>query len=172
MTTKKKFLLWVGAFLLVCAALFALLPNPEARRLQAPERKQWKEQAIARIGTHSGDLKMISNEIAVLHAEAANQSGDGWIGTNVVLLTNGEWLVYENNCVKEPNHIHDLFLARGSDGQWYYSTFHFCIDMIVPRTMEDKGPPGSISEFTNRYSAHEFDGKSDECLKKTWPVKR
>ena len=31
-------------------------------------------------------------------------------------------------------------------------------------------PPGSITEFATKYAAHEFDGKSDECLKKTWSL--
>ena len=30
--------------------------------------------------------------------------------------------------------------------------------------------PGSIAEFTNRYALREFDGKSDVCLEKTWPL--
>jgi len=33
-------------------------------------------------------------------------------------------------------------------------------------------PPGSIAEFATRYSAREFDGRSDECLKETWPLKK
>ena len=32
--------------------------------------------------------------------------------------------------------------------------------------------PGSIAEFTNRYALREFDGKSDVCLEKTWPLNR
>jgi hypothetical protein len=28
-------------------------------------------------------------------------------------------------------------------------------------------PPGSIAEFAKTYSARQFDGKSDECLKET-----
>ena len=32
-------------------------------------------------------------------------------------------------------------------------------------------PPASIAEFAARYAVREFDGKSDECLKHTWPVK-
>jgi len=116
---------------------------------------------------------MISNEIAVLHAEAASRSGDGWVGTNILLMTNGEWFVYENNCVKEPSHIHDLFLARGSDGKWYYSTFHFCIEMITLRgEVLGEAKRASLAEFADAYALHEFDGKSDNCLKKTWPIKK
>src|SRR6476620_2125948 len=115
---------------------------------------------------------MISNEIAMLHAEAANQSGDGWIGTNVVLMTNGEYLVYSQLCTKENPRIHDLFIARGSDGKWYYSTFHFCIGMITLRgEVLGEGKRESLAEFVKAYALQEFDGQSDECLKKTWPFK-
>ena len=103
--------------------------------------------------------------------EASNQTGDGWIGTNVLLMTNGEYMVYSQLCSKQNPRIHDIFIAHGSDGRWYYSTFHFCVGMLVATTMDVNGPPGSIAEFSRKYSAHEFDGRSDECLKKTWPFK-
>jgi hypothetical protein len=87
-------------------------------------------------------------------------------------MTNGEYLVYAHIDAKEDGRIHDIFIARGSDGKWYYSTFHFCIGMVT-LAAEVLGPGwnGSISEFATAYSAHEFDGHSDECLKKTWPFK-
>jgi hypothetical protein len=170
--TKKKLLMGVGAFLLVCVVVLALLPNPEERRLRAPERKQWKEQALARIRAVSSDQQVISNEIASLHAEVATQTGDGWKGTNVLLMTNGEYLVYSQLCGKEDHRIHGIFIAHGSDGKWYYSTFHFCIGMVTLRgEIFGRSRVGSIAEFTQAYSAHEFDGRSDDCLKKTWPFK-
>lgn len=169
---KKKLLIGAGVFLLICVAVFVLLPKPEERRLRAPERKQWKEQAIARVSAGSRDRQMISNEIAALHAEVANQSGDGWIGTNLVLMTNGEYLVYSHIDAKQDRRIHDLFIAHGSDGKWYYSTFHFCIDMIVLRGGMWGERTGSIAEFAKIYSVREFVGKSDDCLEKTWPVKK
>ena len=170
---KKKLLIVLGLVLLLSLALIAVLPSPMQRRLHALERKQWKGQAIARITSGSLNQGMISNEVALLQAEAANHSGDGWIGTNALLMMNGEHLVYSHIDAKQDHRIHDLFLARGSDGKWYYSTFHFCINMITLRA-EIAGEPkhGSIAEFVQTYSAKEFDGQSDECLKKTWPVKK
>lgn len=170
---KKKLLITLGLVLLLSIALIAVLPSPMQRRLRAPERKQWKGQAIARITSGSRNQGMISNEVAVLQAEAANQSEDGWIGTNVLLMTNGEHLIYSHIDAKQDHRIHDLFLARGSDGKWYYSTFHFCIDMITLRAAIGGEPKhGSIAEFVQTYAAQQFDGQSDECLNKTWPVKQ
>jgi hypothetical protein len=80
---------------------------------------------------------------------------------------NGEWLAYTNVCRKEDRHIHDLFLARGSDGRWYYSTYHFCIGMIVLRMEEQQ--PEDLAGFAKTYFLRTFDGQSDDCLQKTWP---
>lgn len=169
---KKKLLIGLGVFLLIGVVAFALLPDPQQRRLRAPERKQWKEQALARVNASSRNAQMISNEVAVLHAEAQTQSGDGWIGMSLVLMTNGEHLVYSHIDAKQDRRVSDLFLARGSDGKWYYSTYHFCINMITLRTeIMGESKRGSIREFASEYALHEFDGQSDECLKKTWPVR-
>ncbi len=136
-------------------------------------RKQWKEQAIADVMERSGDRQMITNEIAILHAEAADNSADGWIGTNVLLMTNGEYFVYSHVDSKEGHVIADLFLARGSNGKWYFSTLHFCINMITLRgEILGESKNGSIAEFVSAYAVREFDGESNECLQKTWPVKK
>jgi hypothetical protein len=172
---KRKWIVWIGIFALIGVVTLALLPNPQERRLRAPERKEWKEQALARVNAFSRNTQLISNEVAILHDEAKAEPGDGWIGTNLVLMTNGEYLVYAHIDAKQDRRIHDLFLARGSDGKWYYSTFHFCIGMITLRMgggFMGEGRHGSIREFASEYALHEFNGLSDECLKKTWPVKR
>jgi len=61
--------------------------------------------------------------------------------------------------------VDHLFLAHGSDGRWYYSTYHFCNSMAAAAP----DPPGSIQEFVSQYAVREFDGKSDVCLQHTWP---
>ena len=58
-----------------------------------------------------------------------------------------------------------LFLAHGTDHKWYYSTYHFCSRLSSLGVEE---PAGSISEFAERFHLREFDGISDECLKRTW----
>ena len=150
-----------------------LMSNPMHRRLHAAARKQWKEQAITRLAAYSQDTQALSNEIAVVRARPSEDMHDDWIGTNVLLFTNGEHFVYAHIDSKQDSRIHDLFIARGSDGKWYYSTFHFCIDMITVRG-EILGKPahGSLAEFAATYHLREFDGRSDECLQQTWPVKK
>jgi len=83
-------------------------------------------------------------------------------------MTNGEYLVYASRHGFNSGFVDHLFLAHGSDGRWYYSTYHFCNSMVGA----DVDPPGSITEFASKYAAREFDGKSDVCLLHTWPEKR
>ena len=174
MTSRlRKLVLWsCSGVALLAVGLFVMPAIRGDPRLHSKARKQWKEQAIADMTERSSDRQMITNEIAILHAEAADKSGDGWIGTNVLLMTNGEYLVYSHVDTKQAGGIADLFLARGSDGKWYYSTFHFCINMITLRgEILGESKNGSIAEFASAYAAREFDGKSNECLRKTWPFK-
>jgi hypothetical protein len=92
----------------------------------------------------------------------------GWAHDHVLLMTNGEYIIYASRHGANSGFIDHLFLGRGSDGRWLYSTYHFCNSMCGIRG-EDL--PGSITEFATRFFAREFDGKSDECLQHTWPVK-
>ncbi len=172
---KMKRIIWVGGtlVLLLLIAFTVLSVNGERMfRLRSSARKQWKAKALGEIVERIKDTRGLSNELTHLRAEMGTDVESGWIGTNLLVMTNGEWLLYRNKCVKEAEHIHDLFLARGSDGKWYYSTFHFCIGMSTLRgDMFGRSRPGSIAEFTQAYSAPEFDGHSDDGLKKTWPFK-
>jgi hypothetical protein len=171
---NAKRVIWIGGLVSVLVAgTVMFLPTEEKVRLRSRARKQWKESALAEIARWVSDSNSLTNEIARLRAEAGKEPDDGWIGTNTLGMTNGEWLLYRNKCVKEPGSIHDLFLARGSDGKWYYSTFHFCTRMITLRgRMFGDEDHASIAQFARVYAVHDFDFQSEECLKKTWPVKK
>jgi hypothetical protein len=166
---RKKLLFGLGCAVLLVIGFLAALPLTEKSRLHAPERKQWKEQALARINAIGDGERAVPNEIAEIRAEITKGSGDGWIGASFLLMTNGEFLAYSDINAKEDGRIQDLFLARGSDRKWYYSTYHFCVGMVSIRGDDQ---PASIAEFSSRYFLREFDGRSDECLEKTWPMKK
>ena len=85
---------------------------------------------------------------------------------HIILTRKGEWLAFANRCQKQDGRIPDIFLARGSDGRWYYSTYHFCIDMINLRSEEQ---PEDLADIGRAYFLQTFDGHSDDCLQKTWP---
>jgi hypothetical protein len=156
----------VAVTLTIIVGLCACNPN---EGLRSKARKQWKENAIATITETYRDSIGLTNELERLRSVRATESDAAWFSSSLILMTNGQWLAYTNRCRKEDAKVHDIFIARGSDGQWYYSTYHFCIKMIVLR-MDDR--PASLSEFAQRYSLRTFDGRSDVSLEKTWPPKR
>lgn len=143
-------------------------------------RHNWKEEAIPKISRLASDKVWISNEINFINGTDAGRGqlmlAKGWLSDNMVLMKNGEWIVYQSHCAKEPPHnVSDICIAKGSNDKWYYTTCHFCIGMIAliglqESTVEEEGQderPIDLASFISRYQFKEFDGKSDECLKKT-----
>ena len=121
--------------------------------LRAQSRRDWKDRAVARIERRLGGERVVP-------------AGGDWVGEGVLVMGNGEWIVCENVCRKEAGRVHDLFVGRGSDGRWYYSTFHFCKGLTVLRMGEPR--PASLAEFADAYWVATWDGRSDACLKETW----
>jgi len=167
MKAKLKWLLLAGVLGLALLA-FAFLRDPMHGRLHAKARKQWKDAAIANIERRVADVASLERELATIKAglEANGSDADGWFNKNTLLLKNGDWIAYASQCSKEDGRIHDIFIGRASDGKWYYSTYHFCVGMLVLRM---DGRPESLPKFISDCSLREFDGRSDECLNRTWP---
>ncbi|MCW1914355.1 hypothetical protein OJ996_12265 [Luteolibacter sp. GHJ8] len=95
------------------------------------------------------------------------QPGDGeWYDGEAIFNEDGSWLAYRSRCHKQDPKVYDLFIAKGSDGKWYYSSYHFCIDAMV---LGSNDQAASLDEFKRSYSLMEFDGESDDALAKTWP---
>ena len=134
-------------------------------------RKDWKEQAIPEIIRFADDPERVAQEIAFLGAAEPGSPqriiAQPWLTDWMILMANGEWLVYKNHCNKRPPHnVRDIFLAKGSDGKWYYSTCHFCVGMIALVSIQD-AQPSDLATFARLYNLSEFDGKSDKCLQET-----
>ena len=167
--TKRRITILV---LVICALtgwVVAVSVLAKGDRLHAKPRREWKEQAIAVIERRMTDRPTLQLEIdGVTKTSAATRPApDSWAGENVLVMKNGDWIAYESICSKEDSRIHDLFIGRGSDGKWYYSTFHFCVGMTTLRQTEE-WQPESLAQFANAYLLVPFDGRSDESLKETW----
>jgi hypothetical protein len=166
----RKTILWSCSCLaLIVVSLFAISAILGDPRLRSKARKEWKDCAIVDIAKKNAAQPEIANEIRALRMGSPQSEEGWWVGTNVLVMTNGEHLVYSQVCSKENSGIYDIFIARGSDGKWYYSTYHFCVRMLDLRLAE---APSSLQEFSKNYFTREFDGKSDECLQRTWPPKK
>ena len=153
-----------------CAVLVALAITAVAIRYMPSSRarREWKDRAIADISSRVGDSAWVSNELAHFKTTSTNDpsDSDGWLSERLIVMRNGEWVAYANICQKQDSRIRDMFLGRGSDGRWYYSTYHFCRGMIVLKMEEQSDDLGA---FAKTYYLRPFDGHSEECLQKTWP---
>jgi hypothetical protein len=139
------------------------------KRKHERARAEWKVGALGRLAALSITNKEVADELAMLKGDMATPVNWGWASEHVLRMTNGEYVTYAFRHGFNSGFIDHLFLGRGSDGRWYYSTYHFCNGMVGVRSDD---PPGSINQFARTYSAKEFDGQSDECLKHTWPTRR
>ena len=133
--------------------------------LHSKARRTWKAAAIAEISRKVSEAIWLESEINRIK-EQLEADPEAWFSENLVLSTNGEWIVCASRCAKEKPGIYDIFIGQASNGKWYYSTYHFCIGKLVLK-MEEQ--PGSLGEFAQSYFLHEFDGQSDDCLNETWP---
>jgi hypothetical protein len=135
--------------------------------LHSRARKRWKDQAIAEIEHRLKDKKWLDSEVSHLNAATAKNPYNGWVGDELLVTKNGEWIVCQNVCSKEQHTPvrRDLFIGRGSDGKWYYSTFHFCVGKCV---LQMQRQPDTLAQFVDGYWLRPFDGKWDEALSETW----
>ena len=165
----RKKLAVIGTAICFCAVALGIVifvGGPE--RLDSKARRQWKDNAIVQIAKQTSDSAGNFKEIEAMKTTPLDSEWwDTWISEDLIVMTNGQWIAYRNVCQKEDERIPDLFLGLGSDGLWYYSTYHFCVRMINLKDV--MGQPKSLTEFSRTYYLREFDGHSDECLKETRP---
>jgi hypothetical protein len=132
------------------------------------DRAAWKAPTLERLASLSTTNDQFRREFETIKMEASPNEHYLWAQDQLIVMTNGEYLVYAFRHGFNNGSLDHLFLAHGSDGRWFYSSYHFCSHMAG---VLGDAPPGSIDEFAKRYFAREFDGKSDICLERTWPVK-
>lgn len=160
---SPKPVIWLSIPAVIIVLLFGSWSA--ARYLTGRDRAHWKTEALERLATLSITNEEVSQELETLKAgRGAVGEHQQWTGEHVLLMTNGEYIIYEYRHGRNDYFPPHLFLGHCSDGHWLYSSYHFCRSMTM---VQGDDPPGSIAEFSKAYSAREFDGKSDECLKMT-----
>jgi hypothetical protein len=162
----RKVAIFASVPLLIVAVWFAWGAAVQYKFQRA--RENWKNATLRKLAETSITNEQIRVELDQIRNPTPNLNF-GWAHDQVILMTNGQYLVYAFWHGFNSGAVDHLFLAHGTDGKWYYSTYHFCSQMAG---ILGDDPAGSIGEFVSRYSLREFDGKSDECLKHTWPPKR
>lgn len=164
---------WIILTIAVAVAIPAGLALKMAMRdsLTSKARKTWRDQAMASIAQKAGDPAWMKAETERIRSLAPfhmiiGPNEPAWMSRDLMLLADGSWLVHANICSKEDPKVRDLYLARGSDGRWYFSTMHFCAGMLVANA---QGQPSSIKDFMDAYYVRTFDGTPDDCLEATVP---
>lgn len=161
---SRKALIWLSIPVMLILFLGGCYWQAKAAETRA--RRTWKNITLPKLASLSVTNEAIRQELETISAASGMSDGRAWIEQHVLVMTNGEALLFAWRHGANNGFVDHLFLAHGSNGRWYYSTYHFCGSMAG--AMGDP-PPGSIAEFATRYAVREFDGQSDECLKKTWP---
>jgi len=164
---RRKLIIWISIPLILvgCVLGWRQLTLHKYQRARAA----WKTTTLDQLAGLSLTNEDVSRELNTLKDNRGVGEHQQWTSDRILLMTNDESLVYASRHGFNNGSVDHLFFAHGSDGRWYYSTYHFCNSMAG--VMGD-GPPGSIAEFASRYAVREFDGQSDVCLEHTWPDKQ
>src|SRR6266851_9202248 len=117
--TKRAIKVGVGllaAISCVAVASWFLLHWPQTAR------RHWKDDAIPSVASLAENKNWRAQEIAILTNRMTDRRvlAEAWLTDKLILMQSGEWLVYKSHCSKErPHLVKDIFLAKGSDDNWY-----------------------------------------------------
>lgn len=157
------------AILLVIAclgagAIFLVLKRSDEHH--TAERRLWKNEAIVAITNDLRDPDHIGKRFGEISMPRGglDASGSEWLTADAIVCRDASWLAYRGQCHKQDPRIYDIFIARASDGNWYYSDYHFCKEMML---LESDGQPESLEQFVKAYNLVQFDGSSDDALRPT-----
>ena len=154
--------------LVVCAVTGVVLYGLKLSDVhRSPERRKWKDNATAAIKSDLKEPDYLKKRFGYVPGPRGDfdTSEPEWMTEDTVVCRDGSWLAYRSQCHKQDPKVHDIFVARASDGKWYYSDYHFCIGAFVLRS---NGQPESLEQFKTDYYLTEFDGSSDAALNPTW----
>jgi hypothetical protein len=160
---KRRTIHVAVVLLLLLGVLVTLRWSLSSRRL----RRNWKDQIVVEVARLATDREWIGRQTAAIEkqlSESPHENGT-WVGQQIVVMKDGQWVVFKSECVHRHQLLGDIFIGEASNGRWYYSSFHFCCEMVVPR-MNDQ--PADLDAFIRDYCLREFDGKSDEAIEPTW----
>src|SRR5258708_7295318 len=132
----------------VVVALLLLATGLTLRWYLSSERRRrtWAHDAVSGIDRLARDRSWVAeqtNGVKRQMSEMPRQQG-AWVGHQVAIMGDGEWIAFKNECVHRHALLGDIFIGKASNGRWYYSSFHFCCEMIVPQMDEQ---PADLPTF-------------------------
>lgn len=153
---KRFLIIAIPVVVLVLVAVFVYIGTKGPPDLTSKHRIAWAKTAISEIESEFAQPNFPYDELGAL---------DWWHSETLIRFEDGSWLVFRNICSKSDYRIRDLFIARTESGEWFHSTFHFCIDAIVLK-MVDQAP--TSKDFIREFKLSPFDGDPESCLDTTW----
>jgi len=161
---KTKLILGVLSGLVIAAVIAWQIMSYVWNR----QHDQWMERSVQELRALSTETNWIAGKIESLCAFPNQQDdlGRHFISPDLILMANGEWIVYRAATHKQGTQFPELFVGYASDGRWYYSTYHFCRQMMV---LGCDGKPSSLSEFRTKYCLVPYSEEPYHELKATWP---
>jgi hypothetical protein len=110
-------------------------------------QKDYILNAISEIDHWSKDSSWIKSQKALAEKQIEDKSDSApWLTNHFFLMNNGDYLIYFQNCGKINFFVDDVFIAKGSDGSWYCSGFHYCKYMFYFRVIY--GRPENLISLT------------------------
>jgi hypothetical protein len=140
---KKMYLsLYIVFVITIPVALIGLrLSMAVPNWLTEEARTRYAHTAVARIKALDADKEILQKKIKTEQAQRLETDG---IRQPYMVMENGEWMLYYQEAGKADFVVGDLFIGKGSDGRWYYSPSHFCVDMLCARM---DGPLPNLKHF-------------------------
>ena len=111
---RRKVIIWLAIPSVLVLSLFGLRAMAHYKFERA--RAVWKDEALAQTAKTSMTNEEVLTEIDQIKHPTPNLNF-GWTHEHVLLMTNGEFLVYSFYHGSNTGFIDHLFLAHGSDGR-------------------------------------------------------
>lgn len=153
MKSRIRIIIALAVLLIVLGASAVIALRPD--QYHTSERRAAKERMIDAIGL----------QVERLDPNKKIEGGDWW-DESFIRFADGSWIAYRAQCHKVDPNVYDIFIGKGSDGAWYYTTYHFCIGMMM---LQGEDQMESLESFITKYALEKFDGASDQALLPTWP---
>jgi hypothetical protein len=157
---RKGCLLGVGCAVAVTVGAAIVVPLYRAHLLNT-----WKRTAIPELARYTAASAEVARDLDRLRALTNADKNAKWFSGRLIPFPSGEWTAYANKSIRLDWRYPDMVITKGSDGRWFYTTAHFCPDLIE---LYMEGPPATLGAFRQKYFFRQFSGDPEEKLDPTW----
>ena len=93
------------------------------------ERRAWKNAAIMKINNDLQASDYLEQRFGEIPKPVSGDfdSSEDWHTTDTIVCKDGSWFAYRAECYKVDPKVHDIFIAKGSDGKCIIRIFTFAL---------------------------------------------